>query len=452
MGMIENAKSGLKATQLALDITGQNILNSATPGYSRQIVTMTPQHHGNTGSYGVDIQNVRRISDDYNNLVLWQSASNHGYYQVQEAHYDRLEAIQGNPSSSLAVGLTSFTTKLLEASSSADGDIMRTEILQEAKALSARFNTMNNTLKSEQNQINLQVNNTVDQINTLCKSIAELNKSIIGTQGKGGNIFGLQDALEQQVSQLSSLLMVDVTRQPNNTFDITLMNGIPLVSGSTAASLECSYNSGTAQYTLTIDRRTHQQTIPTRQLNGQLGGLFDYQQDTLRALQQQTDALANSFITAVNTVLLAGIDTAGNAGTPLFAGTTAGSMAVVATMTANFLALDNAAQGDKLQLRALIDRIEAQTHVIPLIGTLTFHNAAYQLSGQVASASQQNKISLVSAEDMQLKAKLNRESTSGVDRENEEAVNLLDLQKLYQANMKVIATASRLFDDILAML
>ena len=90
--------------------------------------------------------------------------------------------------------------------------------------------------------------------------------------------------------------------------------------------------------------------------------------------------------------------------------------------------------------------------MIPLIGTLTFHNAAYQLSGQVASASQQNKISLVSAEDMQLKAKLNRESTSGVDRENEEAVNLLDLQKLYQANMKVIATASRLFDDILAML
>lgn len=42
--ILNTAKLGLLAQQLAMEVTGNNIANVETPGYSRQEVRLTPQH------------------------------------------------------------------------------------------------------------------------------------------------------------------------------------------------------------------------------------------------------------------------------------------------------------------------------------------------------------------------------------------------------------------------
>ncbi len=78
-------------------------------------------------------------------------------------------------------------------------------------------------------------------------------------------------------------------------------------------------------------------------------------------------------------------------------------------------------------------------------------DADTQLVGKLGMDSQQNQSLLTTAETVRLQAEENWKSTSGVNAD-EEAINLLEFQKMYQANMKVISVANTLFDSTLAMM
>lgn len=74
-----------------------------------------------------------------------------------------------------------------------------------------------------------------------------------------------------------------------------------------------------------------------------------------------------------------------------------------------------------------------------------------QLVSRLGTSSQQNSTALSVAETVRVYAESNWKSTSGVN-EDEEAINLVQYQQMYQANMKVIAVSNELFDSTLAML
>ncbi|MCP9761041.1 flagellar hook-associated protein FlgK, partial [Aquitalea sp. S1-19] len=101
-------------------------------------------------------------------------------------------------------------------------------------------------------------------------------------------------------------------------------------------------------------------------------------------------------------------------------------------------------------LNALIGIREEKVDIAAL-GKVSFGDAYAQLVGQLAIASQQNKASLGTAKAVRAEAESAWKSTSGV-RSDDEAVNLIEFQKMYQANMKVIAVAGELFDSTLAIL
>ncbi|MEO3959812.1 flagellar basal body rod C-terminal domain-containing protein, partial [Chromobacterium piscinae] len=74
-----------------------------------------------------------------------------------------------------------------------------------------------------------------------------------------------------------------------------------------------------------------------------------------------------------------------------------------------------------------------------------------QMIGHLAISSQANKAGLATANVIRAEAEKNWHATSGVQRD-EEAVSLIEFQKMYQANMKVIAVANQLFESTLAIL
>jgi flagellar hook-associated protein 1 FlgK len=78
-------------------------------------------------------------------------------------------------------------------------------------------------------------------------------------------------------------------------------------------------------------------------------------------------------------------------------------------------------------------------------------DADTQLVGKLGVDSQQNQAALKTADTVRTQASDDWQSTSGVN-QDEEAVNLVEYQKMYQANMKVMSVANALFDATLQMM
>jgi flagellar hook-associated protein 1 FlgK len=124
-------------------------------------------------------------------------------------------------------------------------------------------------------------------------------------------------------------------------------------------------------------------------------------------------------------------------------------------VTAGFQATDFAFSadgnpGDTGVLQQLVD-IKNQPVSVTGIGSVLLGDADTQLVGKLAVQSQQNQASLATAQTVRSQAEQDWQSTSGVN-QDEEAVNLVEYQKMYQANMKVMSVANSLFDATLQMM
>ncbi len=85
------------------------------------------------------------------------------------------------------------------------------------------------------------------------------------------------------------------------------------------------------------------------------------------------------------------------------------------------------------------------------LGSVTLSDASTQLVAKLGMDSQQNQAAMDTAQTVRNQAEESWKSTSGVNTD-EEAINLMQYQQMYQANMKVIAVANELFDNTLALL
>ena len=109
----------------------------------------------------------------------------------------------------------------------------------------------------------------------------------------------------------------------------------------------------------------------------------------------------------------------------------------------------SSAAGETGNNEVLLALLELKGQNITVNGNQVTLNDAYAgLLGEIASTSRQNQADLKSATSVTVQAQSQRDSVSAVSRE-EEAVNLMTYQQAFQANMKVIATANQLFDEML---
>jgi flagellar hook-associated protein 1 FlgK len=88
---------------------------------------------------------------------------------------------------------------------------------------------------------------------------------------------------------------------------------------------------------------------------------------------------------------------------------------------------------------------------LPGIGAVSVADASTQLVAKLGMDSQQNQAAMSTAQTVRNQAEESWKSTSGVNTD-EEAINLMQYQQMYQANMKVIAVANELFNSTLAIL
>ncbi|GAB2844063.1 flagellar hook-associated protein FlgK [Pseudoduganella ginsengisoli] len=454
MSIINNALSGALAAQTALQTTSQNIANLQTKGYTRQgvnLAAVAPGITSKTPGMGVEVTGLTRFSDAYKSQQLWRAASDQGLYSQNQPYLSQLEKVMGDDQSSISAGVDQFFKALNAAGVDPTSTPLRQQVVTAANAMSQHFNSIYNVMANQRLSIDQQREALIPNINADINAISRLNQNIIGAAALGTNVSALADERDQAIDRLASKLAIEVIEQPDGSRNVSLRTGQPLVIGSQGSVM--SFRQTNSGAVLNLDFNKNSFDLDDSAMGGQMGGLSSYKNNILAPMQQSIIDMADQLSAKVNAQLQAGTDVDGNPGIALFnfnAASTTGMLQIDPNFKASQLAFSaDGTPGDSANLQSLI-AIRTQSISLSSIGSVLVADADTQLVGKLGIDSQQNQALLKTADTIRQQAEDDWKSTAGVN-QDEEAVNLMEYQKMYQANMKAIAVANELFDSTLRM-
>src|SRR5690554_2295839 len=174
--------SGLRAAQTNLSVTGQNITNVNTPGYSRQTAVQGTIPASFTGAgymgNGTKIVDVQRV---YNQFLTNQVRTTTSASAANLAYNIQIEELNNTLSSSasgITTGLQSYFGALQTAIEDPASLPARQLFLSESQGLAGRFNSVHQQLATQNRFINDQMTTISQQVTRLAQSVAEYNDAI----------------------------------------------------------------------------------------------------------------------------------------------------------------------------------------------------------------------------------------------------------------------------------
>lgn len=172
--------SGLKAHQTALTVTGHNITNAGTEGYSRQEVNFTennPQFNGGVWvGNGVSVASVRRVYDEFLNEQLRRDTSTFNEFETLATNAGQIDSLLADPGTGVQPGLERFFGALQSTVDDPSSLPAREVLISEAQGLADRFSSISDRLVEQNQVINGQMEVIAGQISTIAEAIAELNE------------------------------------------------------------------------------------------------------------------------------------------------------------------------------------------------------------------------------------------------------------------------------------
>ncbi|HCJ29549.1 MAG TPA: flagellar hook-associated protein FlgK [Pseudomonas sp.] len=315
--------SGLSASKTQLSITGHNISNVNTPGYSRQDAsqtTRTPQFSGAgyVGS-GTTLVEIRRTYSEFLTSQLRSSTSLSSDVEAYKSQIDQLDSLLAGSTTGITPSLQKFFSALQTAAEDPANIPARQLVLAEAEGLARRFNTVSDRLTEQNDFTNKQMAAVTDQINRLAGSIGSLNDAIATASANGKQPNDLLDARDEAVRQLSTYIGVTVTPQDDNSFNISVGSGQPLVVGKAVSQLKVvPGQSDPNRHEIRFVSGGSEQGITSQITGGELGGLIRYRDEVLDPTLNSLGRLALSISDEVNSQLGQGLDLKGQVGVDLF--------------------------------------------------------------------------------------------------------------------------------------
>jgi flagellar hook-associated protein 1 FlgK len=315
--------SGLAANKTSLAVTGHNITNVNTPGFSRQDTvqaTRVPQFSGAgyIGS-GTTLVDVRRIYNEFLTTQVRSSTALNSDTQSYLSQINQLDSLLAGSTTGINPGLQKVFAALQTAAEDPANIPARQLVLSEAEGLAKRFNTVYDRLYDQNQFINKQLSAVTDQVNQLATSIAGLNEAIAVAAANGRQPNDLLDAREESVRKLSAFIGVTVVSQDDNSFNLFVGSGQPLVVGSLASRLEVVPGlSDPLRSEVQFVSGQSRQGITSLITGGEMGGLIRYREDVLDTTLNSVGRLALSVTDQVNRQLGQGLDLNGQFGNGLF--------------------------------------------------------------------------------------------------------------------------------------
>lgn len=218
---LDIATRGLFVAQRQIDLTGHNIANANTEGYTRQRFVTTAidpigaksmwSVSGSVGG-GVKTLSIDQIRDRFIDKQYRNELTRASYWDTK---YDSLYFIEDMFSNYDAVGLndimSGFFNNIQELSKNTTDSAVRTQVVEKAKSMIEMFHAYYDKLKTSMYEQDDMIVAQVKQINTISKQISELNQAILKYELSGDNANDLRDKRNLLLDQLSA--MADISYQ-----------------------------------------------------------------------------------------------------------------------------------------------------------------------------------------------------------------------------------------------
>ncbi|MDQ2085105.1 flagellar hook-associated protein FlgK [Herbivorax sp. ANBcel31] len=226
-GAFQTARSGMYVNERGLFVTGHNISNVNTPGFSRQQSMIATGPNVNLDcqkqiGLGADIQETRQIRHSFLDNIYRQESTSLGYWETRSKTYSDVEAILAEPmGSGLQDVMNQFWDSWQELSKEPDSLTARAMVRQRGESLVYHINHMGSQLGKLQEDLNSELRVRIDEVNDITRQIADLNVEILKVEATEDNANDYRDKRNLLMDRLSELLNVEVREMQDGQLDIT---------------------------------------------------------------------------------------------------------------------------------------------------------------------------------------------------------------------------------------
>ena len=242
--------SALVAQQALIANTSNNIANVNTPGFTRREVALLNRadaastHSNFSFGSGVDVGTIRRITSSFLESAVRDAASRQGMANVSNDYLGRIENLfsLSGPQPTIGSTLNDFFSAVNTVAVNPYSVDDRIVLLQRGEELVNAIKTTYNTIAETQTELDYQIPQELKQINSYTEEIAKLNDLIQKRQASNIPAPDEQDQRDALLTKLAEKITFSAVEMENGMVNVSLANGFPLVSGTTARSLEYSAN------------------------------------------------------------------------------------------------------------------------------------------------------------------------------------------------------------------
>lgn len=442
-GAMSIALRSMLIQQSAISVTANNVSNINTEGYSRQRADLVEADAVFDGNHmvgtGVKLDDIVSLRDRVLELRLQQEKQQQGSLGAQVGALQDVETLFSADAANIGDSINSFFNSLSELSTNAASIPLRQSVMMSGNNLSSIFRNSASTLQQRQFSLDLDIQQSVQQINEMTAQIAELNKKI-ATSAHGSEMGTFEDQRNILLQRLSEQIDNNVIIADDG-LAVTTKDGTALVLGGGAVPLSVGKRSNGATR---IFSGTEDITDSIR--NGKLAGFLRVREQVIPGILSDLDTLAGNIASAVNNIQHQGIDLNGNPGGDFFAAPPPGNVGAAAAFQLNLHSPQELAAsldgtlGDNANVNAIL-ALRTQNFVQGSSPADFYSKLTFNLGSELLNAkSELNASELVMG---QLADQRGAISAVSLD---EEAANLIRYQRAFEAAARVLSVLSDLTD------
>ncbi len=225
-GSFTAARLGIYASQSSLNVTGNNIANINTKGYTRQRMDLVSLHSWGTGryankmnhdiGYGVLCDSVSQLRDPFMDIRYRNEQSNVGASEtwmdcLQQLAHVLDEVGDGDDFGVIEKQFNEFVDKLQQLKGNVGTEEYDTIVRANAEVLCNLFNNYSKALDTVENSQLKNLQDDVTSVNTILTQIRDLNAEIREAGIHGAKALELRDARNVLIDELSTYVKIDVS-------------------------------------------------------------------------------------------------------------------------------------------------------------------------------------------------------------------------------------------------
>jgi flagellar hook-associated protein 1 len=382
----------MTANYAALQVTGNNVANANTAGYSRQSVELQTSLSQQTGSgffgTGVDVATVTRAHSDFLTREAATTASLAAADDARNQQLQQLEQVFPTGENGLGYAAQQVFNAFVDVSNQPQDSSARQVALARVGDMAAQFSSASDQLDSLQDGITQDLKTAVASVNSLTSRIAGLNAKIASAQASGHDPNTLLDQRDTAIADLSNIVQVSTVAASDGSVGVFLGGGQKLVLGAEATPLTTvadPYDPSKVQ--IGIKEGATTRAFPDGFIaGGSVAGLLRVQNHDIGDARGLIGQMASAIAGALNSQQALGLDlgTPAAAGAPLLALGAASVAAASTNATAGGVPVASYVNGSGVRVSSVsisvVDSKELQPSDYELVADPALPAGSYKLT------------------------------------------------------------------------